>query len=266
MATQTLDSRDNTKDSQRRPTPSTLPSGDTAPGPAASAPASPDTPADVSAHRWWIMLGLIMAAALEILDTTVVNVALPQMSGNLGATTDEIAWVSTGYILANVIVLPMTAWLSGRFGRKRYLMASLIIFNVAYAGIYQQGPSVRFTTPLLRSPLQDLTSIRLGPAMHCLMAFHGMLQELQLMQEEAQELQKAFEERGLELLSLNQSVLTLTNRLQVRRHCHTFWDASANTHISFLNRCLKGCWTLLHPGLQRQQGAKLQSMRHTWED
>ncbi len=72
-----------------------------------------------------------MAAALEILDTTVVNVALPQMSGNLGATTDEIAWVSTGYILSNVIVLPMTAWLSGRFGRKRYLMVSIVIFNIA---------------------------------------------------------------------------------------------------------------------------------------
>ncbi len=86
---------------------------------------------EVNTHRWWILLGLIMAAALEILDTTVVNVALPQMSGNLGATTDEIAWVSTGYILANVIVLPMTAWLSGRFGRKRYLMASLVVFNVA---------------------------------------------------------------------------------------------------------------------------------------
>jgi DHA2 family multidrug resistance protein len=90
-----------------------------------------DATAEVSSHRWWILLGLIMAAALEILDTTVVNVALPQMSGNLGATTDEIAWVSTGYILANVIVLPMTAWLSGRFGRKRYLMASILIFNIA---------------------------------------------------------------------------------------------------------------------------------------
>ncbi len=96
-----------------------------------STPPAPDVTQDVSAHRWWILLGLIMAAALEILDTTVVNVALPQMSGNLGATTDEIAWVSTGYILANVIVLPMTAWLSGRFGRKRYLMASLVVFNVA---------------------------------------------------------------------------------------------------------------------------------------
>ena len=72
-----------------------------------------------------------MAAALEILDTTVVNVSLPQMAGNLGASTDEIAWVSTGYILSNVIVLPMTAWLSGRFGRKRYLMVSIIIFNIA---------------------------------------------------------------------------------------------------------------------------------------
>ena len=99
--------------------------------PSSQAAAPADVTAEVSSHRWWIMLGLIMAAALEILDTTVVNVALPQMEGNLGATTDEIAWVSTGYILANVIVLPMTAWLSGRFGRKRYLMASILIFNIA---------------------------------------------------------------------------------------------------------------------------------------
>ena len=122
MAVETVDER-------RRPAGPTPP-----PAPAASnTQAAPplDVTADVSAHRWWIMLGLIMAAALEILDTTVVNVALPQMSGNLGATTDEIAWVSTGYILANVIVLPMTAWHSGRFGRKRYLMASILIFNIA---------------------------------------------------------------------------------------------------------------------------------------
>ncbi|WP_165863958.1 DHA2 family efflux MFS transporter permease subunit [Capsulimonas corticalis] len=93
--------------------------------------AAPDVAPEVNAHRWWILIGLIMAAALEILDTTVVNVSLPQMAGNLGASTDEIAWVSTGYILSNVIVLPMTAWLSGRFGRKRYLMVSIIIFNIA---------------------------------------------------------------------------------------------------------------------------------------
>jgi hypothetical protein len=65
-------------------------------------------------------LGLITAAVMEVLDTTIVNVALPQMAGNLSATQEEIAWVSTSYILANVVVLPMTAFFTARFGRKRY--------------------------------------------------------------------------------------------------------------------------------------------------
>ena len=61
---------------------------------------------------------------MEVLDTTIVNVALPQMAGNLGATQQEISWVSTGYILSNVVVLPMTAFFTERFGRRRYLTAS----------------------------------------------------------------------------------------------------------------------------------------------
>lgn len=81
--------------------------------------------------RWFILLGLITAAIMEVLDTTIVNVALPQMAGNLGATHEEVAWVSTSYILANVIVLPMTAFLTERFGRKRYLTFSIILFIVA---------------------------------------------------------------------------------------------------------------------------------------
>lgn len=81
--------------------------------------------------RWMILAGLITAAIMEVLDTTIINVALPQMAGNLNATTDEIAWVSTGYILSNVIVLPMTAWLSQRFGRKRYLCFSILLFIIA---------------------------------------------------------------------------------------------------------------------------------------
>src|SRR5579872_7245453 len=68
---------------------------------------------------------------MEILDTTIVNVALPRMAGNLGATITEIAWVATGYILSNVVVLPMTAFLTSVFGRRRYLCASIIIFIVA---------------------------------------------------------------------------------------------------------------------------------------
>jgi len=81
--------------------------------------------------RWIILIGLITAAIMEVLDTTIINVALPQMAGNLNATIDEIAWVSTGYILSNVIVLPMTAWLGQRFGRKRYLVFSILLFIVA---------------------------------------------------------------------------------------------------------------------------------------
>jgi len=55
--------------------------------------------------RWIILIGLITAAIMEVLDTTIVTVAIPQMAGNLNASTDEIAWVSTGYILSNVVVL-----------------------------------------------------------------------------------------------------------------------------------------------------------------
>ncbi len=96
-------------------------------GPPGGAPsaAAPDP------YRWIILIGLITAAIMEVLDTTIINVALPQMAGNLNATIEEIAWVSTGYILSNVIVLPMTAWLGQRFGRKRYLVFSILLFIAA---------------------------------------------------------------------------------------------------------------------------------------
>jgi len=97
---------------------------------AAAKPSSLST-GDVQQYRWLILLGLITAAIMEVLDTTIVNVALPQMAGNLGATNTEIAWVSTSYILSNVIVLPMTAFLAGRFGRKNYLTFSIFLFIVA---------------------------------------------------------------------------------------------------------------------------------------
>lgn len=86
---------------------------------------------DVSKYRWLILLGLITAAIMEVLDTTIINVALPEMAGNLGATIQEIAWVSTGYILSNVVVLPITAFLTATFGRRNYLTASIVIFIIA---------------------------------------------------------------------------------------------------------------------------------------
>ena len=82
-------------------------------------------------YRWLILLGLITAAVMEVLDTTIINVSLPQMAGNLGATNEEIAWVSTSYILANVVVLPMTAFFTARFGRRNYLTFSILLFIIS---------------------------------------------------------------------------------------------------------------------------------------
>ena len=99
--------------------------------PAARRPAAAEEAEGIGGTRWLILLGLITAAIMEVLDTTIVNVALPQMAGNLGATQQEISWVATGYILSNVIFLPMTAFFTERFGRRRYLTASIILFAVA---------------------------------------------------------------------------------------------------------------------------------------
>src|ERR1700756_5348368 len=86
---------------------------------------------NVAQFRWWILAGLITAAIMEVLDTTIINVALPTMAGNLGATNQEIGGVATGYILSNVVVLPMTAFLSARYGRKNYLIFSILLFIVS---------------------------------------------------------------------------------------------------------------------------------------
>jgi DHA2 family multidrug resistance protein len=83
--------------------------------------------------RWLLLFGLVMAAILEVLDTSIINPVLPTMAGNLGCTFQEVGWVSTSYILANVIVLPMTAWLAQRFGLKQYLVTSILMFIGASA-------------------------------------------------------------------------------------------------------------------------------------
>src|SRR6266478_9494635 len=82
-------------------------------------------------NRWIIAITVTLASVLELVDTSIVNVAIPHMMGSLGATLDEIAWVSTGYIVANVIVLPLTSWLSERFGRRNYYTGSIMLFTVA---------------------------------------------------------------------------------------------------------------------------------------
>lgn len=82
-------------------------------------------------HKWLITLTVMSGAILATLDMSIVNVALPNMSGALGASIEEIAWVSTGYILSSVIVMPIVALLSARFGRRRYFIFSVLLFTLA---------------------------------------------------------------------------------------------------------------------------------------
>jgi len=82
-------------------------------------------------RRVIITITAILCALLEIVDTTIVNVALNDMRGNLGGTLSEVSWVITAYAIGNVIVVPMTSWLSQQFGRRNYFAASIIIFTVA---------------------------------------------------------------------------------------------------------------------------------------
>ena len=81
--------------------------------------------------KWAIVVSASFAAILEVVDVSIVNVALPYMQGNLGATLSEIGWVSTGYSIANVIVIPLSAWIGLRYGKKRYFIFSLVAFTLA---------------------------------------------------------------------------------------------------------------------------------------
>ena len=77
-------------------------------------------------RKWIITITVIMASLLELIDTTIVNVALPQIMGNLGATLEDAGWLVTGYAVANVIILPMSGWLGDRFGRKIIIWISIL--------------------------------------------------------------------------------------------------------------------------------------------
>ncbi|HVM87232.1 MAG TPA: DHA2 family efflux MFS transporter permease subunit [Puia sp.] len=82
-------------------------------------------------RKWIITITVITASLLELIDTTIVNVALPDIMGNLGATLEDAGWIVTGYAVANVIILPMSGWLGDRFGRKNYFITSILLFTLA---------------------------------------------------------------------------------------------------------------------------------------
>ena len=94
-------------------------------------------------NPWIIAVAVMLSTFMEVLDTTVVNVSLPHIAGNLSATVDEATWTLTSYLVSNAIILPMTGWLSNFFGRKRMLMLSISGFTIAsfFCGL---APSLPF--------------------------------------------------------------------------------------------------------------------------
>jgi len=78
-----------------------------------------------------IVVGVMAASLMQTLDSTIVNVALPNIQGNLGAGQDEGSWVVTAYVIAAIIIIPITPWLQNRFGRKNYYVASIVGFTLA---------------------------------------------------------------------------------------------------------------------------------------
>src|SRR5580692_7899529 len=82
-------------------------------------------------NPWLIAIGVMLATFMEVLDTSIANIALPHIAGSMSATPDEATWVLTSYLVSNAIILPMTGWLSNYFGRKRLLVMCISFFTIA---------------------------------------------------------------------------------------------------------------------------------------
>ncbi len=81
-------------------------------------------------NPWVVALTVTIATFMELLDTSIANVSLPYIAGGLGRSYDEVTWILTTYLVANAVVLPMSAWLSRVFGRKNYYMACVALFTI----------------------------------------------------------------------------------------------------------------------------------------
>ena len=82
-------------------------------------------------NPWLIAVVVAMAAFMEVLDTSIANVALPHIAGNLGASQDQSTWVLTSYLVSNAIVLPITGWLTSIMGRKRFFLTCIVLFTLS---------------------------------------------------------------------------------------------------------------------------------------
>jgi DHA2 family multidrug resistance protein len=90
-----------------------------------------DSPKQPAVNKWVVALTVMVPTFIEVMDTSVVNVSLPHIQGSLNAGLDEVTWVLTSYLVSNAIIIPVTSWLASVFGRKRYLLFSIITFTVS---------------------------------------------------------------------------------------------------------------------------------------
>ncbi len=104
-------------------------------------------------RRWLIIVTIMMVAILEVLDTTIVNVALPNMMSSLGANQNQITWVLTSYVVASAIMLPLTGFFSNRLGQKQLLLINITGFMITsfLCGIAQSLPEIVFFSHISRA-------------------------------------------------------------------------------------------------------------------
>ena len=137
------------------------------------APPAPSGAALPVRNKGLLTFGVMLATIMQILDTTIANVALPHMQTSLGATADTITWVLTSYIVASAIAIPITGWVSDRIGSRNLFLISIVGFVIASAlcGMAQnleemvafrilQGISAAFMNPLSQTVMLDINEPR----------------------------------------------------------------------------------------------------------
>jgi MFS transporter, DHA2 family, multidrug resistance protein len=128
-------------------------------------------------HKWLIALAVMLGTILEILDSSIVNVSLPHMQGSFSASVDEVTWVVTSYLVANGIMIPLTGWISARFGRKRYFMLSVSTFVIASA---MCGAAQTLDQMVIFRLLQGFAGAAMAPSSQAIMMETFPPQEQQL--------------------------------------------------------------------------------------
>ena len=121
-------------------------------------------------NPWLIAFVVSLAAFMEVLDTSIANVALPHIAGNLGASSDESTWVLTSYLVSNAIVLPITGWLVSVMGRKRFFLICICLFTMSslFCGIAPSLPILLLSRVIQGAGGGDRKSTRLNSSHQCL--------------------------------------------------------------------------------------------------